>query len=368
MANIYGNASANTLTGTSLADLIDGGGGNDTIHGGSGNDRIYGRTGDDRLFGEAGNDVIAGGDGKDFLDGGSGDDRLYGDAGDDVIHGGIGNDYLVGGDGFDRLRGEDGNDRIDGGAGNDILDGGAGNDMAFDDRGANTVYLGDGDDTFMGDYEPQDYTGSSNVVYAGNGNDQVFGGDGNDNIRGGYGNDQLNGGFGVDRIDGEAGNDFVYGAGTLLGGAGDDTLVPIGDSMIFTGAGRDKVVLGFNEVDGSFDIPGAHRNELNVKVADFTPGVDKLSFSENDSTQPFDPDFPRANFRVSFADLDTNHNGILTDADQGITIGRMSINGETKFAMTIDLDFSHVNQQAFGHGSLTLFGVTTLTEGDIVSA
>ena len=367
MANIYGNAGDNTLVGTSLADLIDGGGGNDTLYGRAGDDLMYGRSGDDRIFGEAGKELVSGGTGNDFIDGGGDRDRLWGDGGDDVIHGGTGNDDLYGGDGKDILRGQDGDDHIEGGAGNDILDGGKGNDSASDDQGANTVYLGDGDDKFTGAYYEEDGRSSSNIVFGGLGNDTVYGGDGNDNIRGDAGNDQLNGGFGVDRLDGGDGNDFLYGAGTLLGGAGDDTLVPIDNSMVFTGDGHDLITIGFSEIDGETYVPGAHIDDLKVTVADFAPGVDKLSFTENDGTLSLEPEDVRANFRVTFNDLDTNHNGILTDADQGVTINKMTLNGETDFAMKIDLDFHHVDPLAFGSGSLTLFGVTSLTANDVVS-
>ena len=228
----------------------------------------------------------------------------------------------------------------------------------------------------MGDYEPQAYTGNANTVYGGWGDDKIFGGDGNDNIRGDVGNDEIHGGFnhallsagsGGDRLDGGDGNDLVVGAGTLLGGTGDDTLRLTGDSVVFTGTGRDIVQLAFHEVDGLFDIPEEHINTMNVTVADFTRGIDKLSISEQDATLLIDP-APQADFRVTFADLDTNHSGVLTSSDQGITVGRVSFNGETKTSMTIDLDFGHVDPLSFSHGSLTLFGVTSLTAGDIVSA
>jgi hypothetical protein len=67
MADIKGNDSNNTLTGTSSDEVISGVGGNDTIDGGSGNDVIFGGDGDDVITGGRGDDIIIGGAGNDTL-------------------------------------------------------------------------------------------------------------------------------------------------------------------------------------------------------------------------------------------------------------------------------------------------------------
>ena len=69
MANIYGTAGADTLTGyTTSSDTIYGYGGNDTID--SGNDAYW--------------DLVYAGDGNDLVYGGSGDDIFGGDGNDDL--------------------------------------------------------------------------------------------------------------------------------------------------------------------------------------------------------------------------------------------------------------------------------------------
>ena len=88
------NALANTLSGTTAADLL------------------YGLAGADRLSGLAGNDS---------LDGGSANDTLLGADGADSLLGGLGNDSLSGGAGADRLEGGAGKDSLSGGTGNDVF-------------------------------------------------------------------------------------------------------------------------------------------------------------------------------------------------------------------------------------------------------
>ena len=185
----------------------------------------------------------------------------------DVIFGGNGNDSLYGGDGYDTLSAGTGNDYLDGGDGNDSLSGGDGNDVfAFTNRqfGDDTIsdfvqgqdkidlsilhiadlaslqpfMLQSGLDTVIalkyGSYSESitikgivpgaltaddfvfntlttnltvNATGSSDVIFGGNGNDSLFGGDGYDTLSGGAGNDYLDAGFGNDSLTGGDGND-----------------------------------------------------------------------------------------------------------------------------------------------------------------
>jgi len=67
--DVFGNRSADELTGSPGANEIDGG---------AGDDRLKGLGGPDDLFGRAGNDDLNGGPGNDDCSGGPGDDRLRG--------------------------------------------------------------------------------------------------------------------------------------------------------------------------------------------------------------------------------------------------------------------------------------------------
>ena len=92
--NLFGDAGANTITGTSANDRIQGGAGNDTLNGGAGHDILEGGTGNDTLNGGTGHDVLRGGAGNDTLTGGDGDDILIGGAGNDLLIGGLGADVF----------------------------------------------------------------------------------------------------------------------------------------------------------------------------------------------------------------------------------------------------------------------------------
>lgn len=97
--------------GTAPLNLVAGDG-NDTVFGGTAADRLEGGTGNDRLTDGAGSDLLLGGDGADSLDGGAGHDSLYGDAGSDRLRGGDGNDLLNPGSGADSVLGGAGDDSV----------------------------------------------------------------------------------------------------------------------------------------------------------------------------------------------------------------------------------------------------------------
>lgn len=65
--NIRGGSGADSLTGSSVANIIYGGPGDDTINGGGGSDSLYGDEGDDIVSGDAGDDYIYGGSGVNTL-------------------------------------------------------------------------------------------------------------------------------------------------------------------------------------------------------------------------------------------------------------------------------------------------------------
>jgi Ca2+-binding RTX toxin-like protein len=63
---------ADSLTGSSGANMFEAGAGNDTVSGMNGNDTLIGGFGDDSLLGGSGNDELVGGRGNDIIDGGAG--------------------------------------------------------------------------------------------------------------------------------------------------------------------------------------------------------------------------------------------------------------------------------------------------------
>lgn len=269
--------------------------GNDTVYGGSGNDVIRASEGDNLLFGGAGNDSIYGGTGNDTLDGGAGNDLLVsggaraagsgGDAriasADDSAFGaaGRGHDH-GGGRGDDRGwgRGDDhGGGRGDGrgwGRGDDH-GGGRGGDRGWgrgDDHGGG----GSGDHGGGGEIE-----GHSTLI-GGAGNDTLVGVQG-DVLQGGAGNDQ----FTLLSGDGNA-------SSTLYGGGGDDTFrveARSGSDTIFGGNGNDTAeFVGRSffdvakiDVDASTSTYTLHfSDEQSVAVN----GVEELHFSDQIVTLP----------------------------------------------------------------------------------
>jgi serralysin len=74
---------------------------------------------DDHLYGGAGNDTLNGLGGADYLEGNAGDDTLNGGAGYDVLLGGAGFDSYIIDAAMNKLRGDEGNDTYDGGGGDD---------------------------------------------------------------------------------------------------------------------------------------------------------------------------------------------------------------------------------------------------------
>lgn len=136
---------ADSVTGTTGADVFDLLGGNDTMDAGDGDDDIYGNAGDDNIIGGAGADSLSGGNGADSLDGGIGADTLMGANGADTLLGGDDNDLLNGGDENDELYGGNGADTLIGGTGVDTLDGGAGDDV-FQMVGNAVIVTGEGAD------------------------------------------------------------------------------------------------------------------------------------------------------------------------------------------------------------------------------
>ena len=260
---IYGDASVETITGTSQIDYIYGNNGNDTIFGGNardylngnaGNDTLYGQGGNDWMDGDGGMDTLRGWNGLDTLFGGDDRDYLYGDAGNDTLYGQGGDDFMDGGSGIDTLRGWNGVDTLFGGedrdylygdAGNDTLYGQGGNDWMDGGSGIDTLRGWNGVDTLFGG-EDRDYLygdAGNDTLYGQGGNDWMEGGVGRDTLRGWNGNDTLFGGDDGDHLYGDAGNDGLYGQGGndwMDGGSGVDTMRGwYGNDTLFGGTDGD---------------------------------------------------------------------------------------------------------------------------------
>jgi Ca2+-binding RTX toxin-like protein len=259
LENIIGSGYNDTLYGNSSANVISGG---------AGIDNIYGYGGNDTLNGGDGVDILVGGLGDDYMDGGNGTDRVnYGTATAGVVvslilgtaSGADGNDTFINiesidGSAYDdTLIGNSGNNVILGNAGNDIIIGEAGDDILYGHQGtdlvsyenavaavtvsllANTASGGDGNDTLStfenvkGSAYNDTLSGDNfaNTIYGGAGNDSINGNSGNDTLYGEAGNDSINGGTGSDTIYGGDGNDIFSGLDTgdvVDGGADTDLL------------------------------------------------------------------------------------------------------------------------------------------------
>jgi Ca2+-binding RTX toxin-like protein len=273
--NVLAPNRADTLSGSTSADLIQSGGGNDTVTAGAGGDQVQVGPGRDFVNGEAGNDLLEGGAGGDILSGGDGDDRLYAGArGNDALTDmstaiaagsglgtGLQGDWLAGGAGDDILISAADNDVLTGGAGVDLLIGGAGADnllgdssyvatsltWAFTDSAGQRVFS-----PVVGEANPLD--GAADVIYAGAGNDFIRGGRGDDAIYGEGDRDDIAGESGADVIFGGEGNDDLAGDAAYIGGAehgadyidgggGNDTIAGEGgEDVIFGGAGDDAIL------------------------------------------------------------------------------------------------------------------------------
>ncbi len=197
---INGDATPDSILGSTVADTIYGNAGADSLYGGAGNDSLNGGDGNDHLYGNTGNDTMSGGYGSDVFHVDSGTDTitdvLYGGTNDEVIissgatanitiyngsgvgvwtptstssnegiatitigtqASGVDLTHVSGSYGFTINLGSDGDnvigsthsDIINGGAGNDTISGGAGNDTIYSSPGSDQITLDTGSDTFI---------------------------------------------------------------------------------------------------------------------------------------------------------------------------------------------------------------------------
>ena len=236
----------------------------DKLSGGAGLD---GGPGNDALVAAPSGSSITGGDGDDRLYGGAGGDILRGLAGDDRIDGGAELDDLRGGTGRDRLRGGAGDDYLEGGGGRDDLGGGRGRDgvtyagrrravfVTLDGRrndggrGERDVVRADVEDvsigsgTVVGDSKANELSsalrgtliglGGADVLYAPSERGTLIGGAGRDSL------------VGMGALFGGPGNDRLRASGPVaFGGTGADTVIASGPGRFYGGPGDDRVIKG----------------------------------------------------------------------------------------------------------------------------
>ncbi len=209
-ANTASGGDASTDTISGFENLTGSGFG-DTLKGSSLANTLRGNAGTDILWGYGGSDTLYGGDNDDTLHGGNDADTLLGDAGDDTLYGNTGNDTLFGSIGNDILNGGNQIDTLYGEADDDTLNGGSGGDTLNGGSGLDTLNGDGGDDTLNGDADNDTLNGGagSDTLYGGTGDDTLDGGDQDDFLYGGDNNDTLKGGAGTDTFDGGTGIDVI---------------------------------------------------------------------------------------------------------------------------------------------------------------
>ncbi len=250
---VRGTVGADTLRGSSAANLLDGGAGNDLIYAdGGGLDLLSGGAGWDRLdmTGLAGDLTVSGGSvGSSQISGfesfvtGNGHDRIYGQLGDAEYITGGGNDQVT-------LSGS-GNNTVLTGAGNDVISVFGAANLALD-MGADTdnltfilssglvttvtmtdVGTGSLSGVMTGTFSGVEVLTSYNmrIDYRGHaGRDEVYGSLADDSIFGAAGDDLIDAGNGNDLLYGDSdwwvqGGSLDYGSDRVLAGGGNDTML-----------------------------------------------------------------------------------------------------------------------------------------------
>ena len=228
MALITGGDTGETLDGTVDDDEIRGNGGDDILNGDDGDDELFGGDGDDELYGDSGNDSLLGQDGDDLLNDSSGDNYFNGGAGNDTIRG----------------TGQ----AFEGGYGDDFIS--AYSAFVGGIRQSVVVYGGEGADNislFGSHVDGNEISGDggADTIYASSAADLIFGGDGVDNITANAGDDDIYGGNDGDYISGGTGEDI------LRGEDGDDTLDGgLQADEFYGGAGLDEFRISATQSDG----------------------------------------------------------------------------------------------------------------------
>lgn len=307
---LFGNGTANVLTGLGGDDYLDGRGGRNVLIGGPGNDTYVLRSSSDRavevlylggsdtaivnfdyslpeaiekvVFGAAGLEVKAGWRAERFFMG-AGDDRIsyLNDS-----PGGLGSEWGAVADYSSSERGGVGVDlrvttpQATGGSGTDLL------------WGIQHVVGSAFNDVLNG-------TAAANRIFGGAGDDEIYGLEGGDIwLGGGEGNDLIQGGSGADNIEGGAGADRLY------GGADADTffireLSDTPDILFDFKTGQDKIAIPASSADDWIDLspgmvgPGFDLGKYFVKGAGRTSARDAddhLIYNTSNGSLYFDVD------------------------------------------------------------------------------
>ncbi len=215
------------VQGTGNAETLSGDGGDDFVLGEANADKINGNFGDDVLLGEAGADSLSGGQGYDTIMGGVGNDTIGGGRGFDLLIGGSGDDSILGGSGADSIAGSSGADTLDGGDDDDLISG-------IDVRGSLTPLQVNLIDSANGataraaafnSYMQTTYGSEATPALLNRVTDGLSSADStntdDDSLLGGAGNDTLIGDL-SDTLTGGAGNDSLE---VVSGGAGEAVIV-----------------------------------------------------------------------------------------------------------------------------------------------
>jgi Ca2+-binding RTX toxin-like protein len=262
----FGNALANTITGTAGIDVIDGGAGADAMLGGAA---------DDAYFVDNAGDVVT-------ENAAGGFDAIYASL-SSTLPDNVEMLYLLGSGNFNatgnafanRIEGNGGANTLDGGAGVDYLLGGAGNDTYVVDSSFDEILenAGGGVDTvnagatyaLSANIENLNLTGLADISGYGNGltnfmtgnigNNALDGGGGIDHLAGGGGNDSYFVDSSFDEIveDPGDGNDVVYAGVSYALTANLETLLLSGAAVQGIGNGGVNTIIGTagaNSIDG----------------------------------------------------------------------------------------------------------------------
>lgn len=259
---------------------------------------------------------VTGGDNDVFVGAGRGDDtiNLHG-SGNDTVYGGSGNDVIRASEGDNLLFGGAGNDSIYGGSGNDTLDGGAGNDLLVS---GGALAAGAGGDARIASAD------DSAFGAAGRGHGHHHGG-GHDG--GGHGHDDGGHGGGGGEIEGHS---------TLIGGAGNDTLVGVQGDVLQGGSGDDHFTLLSGDGNASSTLYGGGGDDTFRIEA--RSGSDTIFGGNGNDTAEFvgrsffdvakiDVDASTSTYTLHFSDEQTVAvNGVeeLHFSDQIVTLPKLS--------------------------------------------
>jgi Ca2+-binding RTX toxin-like protein len=290
---IVGSAAANLLEGQGGNDSLDGSSGNDTLDGGSGDDTVNGNAGTDTAsYASAGSGVIVslaiagvqatGGGGSDTLVsienllGSQHNDSLTGNAAANTLDGGAGADNMTGGDGNDTYEVDNAGDQVveaSAAGGTDLVNASVTHTLATNvenlrltatgaingtgNGSTNILYAGAGNNVLDGlggtDTASYLYAGSGVTVSLAAAGAQATGGSGTDtlvnieNLRGSDFNDTLTGNAGANVLEGGLGNDVLNGssgfdtASYVSAGAAVTVSLAIAGAQATGGAGSDTL-------------------------------------------------------------------------------------------------------------------------------